>query len=302
VENRTSRFAVLESMIFIGGTLGPFLGGFLLDKTSHQAVFGMIFVVNVVNMVYVVLRIEDVVPQGVERVGKLGVRDYLQVRHCWDSARVCFRERENRYLILLLVLAAVTVLVCTAGEMDTAYLFTEDEPLKWSFAKYSYYFGFKHGMAGLLLLFGLPLLRYVLKQKDTTSALLGLVSKMSGLVLLAFSTTNAMMFTVPVVAMLSAFPVPVIRSILSKLTEPNEHGKLFAFVASAEQLCFLLGSVIFNGFYPLTRNFMHGFVFVFCSVLLIIPVTIITALHKVINKETVLISASSNYSNLEENA
>lgn len=80
------------------------------------------------------------------------------------------------------------------AESDLTYLYVKDEPLKWEYKTYSQYSTFKSGLSGLMLLVGLPLARRVLSLHDTTLALTGLVSRIAGLLLLAFSTTKVMMF------------------------------------------------------------------------------------------------------------
>lgn len=59
-EGRTTRVLILESMTFLGGTLGPLIGGAMLPATSHAAVFGLILVCHFVIIVYVALVLPQV--------------------------------------------------------------------------------------------------------------------------------------------------------------------------------------------------------------------------------------------------
>lgn len=182
------------------------------------------------------------------------------------------------------------------GEMDVAYLFTKDDPLNWSYETYSYYFGLKFGVGALSLIALSPVVRRLNLQEAITCCI-GLVSKAAGLVLHGFATTSVMMFCVPFLSMFNTFCLPSIRSLLSKQVDPNELGlqifikrlylflfkicyflfligKLFAFVASIENICTLLGSIVFNILYPLTRSIFRGFTFELAAILLIIPLII----------------------------
>lgn len=108
--------------------------------------------------------------------------------------------------------------------MDVAYLYTKDDPLRWSYETYSYYFGLKYGIGALSLILLSPVARRYHVQEALTCCV-GLVSKSAGLVLHGLATTTVVMFCVPFVSMFNTFCLPSIRSLLSKQVEPNELGK-----------------------------------------------------------------------------
>jgi hypothetical protein len=51
-------------------------------------------------------------------------------------------------------------------------------------------------------------------------------------------------------------------------------GKMYAFVATVENICTLLGSLVFNSLYPAMREYQRGFIFQFAAMLHIIPFVI----------------------------
>ena len=57
--------------------------------------------------------------------------------------------------------------------------------------------------------------------------MIGLVSRMAGMVLLGLATTTAAMFAVPVVSLFSSFSVAALRAMLSKLVDSDELGQSF---------------------------------------------------------------------------
>jgi hypothetical protein len=48
-------------------------------------------------------------------------------------------------------------------------------------------------------------------------------------------------------------------------------GKIYAFIANVENICALLGSLIFNSLYPIMRVHQRGFIFQLAAMLYIIP-------------------------------
>nr|CAD7401722.1 unnamed protein product [Timema poppensis] len=162
------------------------------------------------------------------------------------------------------------------GEMDVSYLYVKDKPLQWDYKKYSYYFGLKYALGFSALIVGSRIFSHFCLS-DYTICVTGLISKIGGLVLLGFSSTDTLMFIVPLATALSSFCIPSLRALLSKQVEAGELGKLFALVAITENLCTLLGSVQFNSLYPLMRKIDQGFIFLYAAATQVIPLIIITA-------------------------
>ena len=62
---RTLRVSVLESMVFLGGTVGNFIGGVLVDNGGFIPAFGLCLALNVLIILYVSLLLpESYFPQG----------------------------------------------------------------------------------------------------------------------------------------------------------------------------------------------------------------------------------------------
>lgn len=78
-----------------------------------------------------------------------------------------------------------------SGELDISYLFVKDKPIEWGFEKYTWYFSLKYGLGAVALLGILPLCS---KVPDTILALIGLVSKACGLVVLGIAWEDTAVF------------------------------------------------------------------------------------------------------------
>lgn len=75
----------------------------------------------------------------------------------------------------------------------------------------------------MALLIIMPMFQHF-KVEDSTVCVIGLLSRMAGLVLYALSGNTIAAFAAPVVAIFSFFSIPATRSILSKLVSPEEQG------------------------------------------------------------------------------
>ncbi|PSN50400.1 hypothetical protein C0J52_17048 [Blattella germanica] len=134
-------------------------------------------------------------------------------------------------------------------------------------------------------------------------------NKRASLICFIISSVVIMTTTaVPLAAMFNFFCIPALRSLLSKQVETSElaeitnlsnylsvlfiSGKMYAFVASVENVCMLLGSAVFNSLYPIMRTLERGLIFQFAAVLQIIPLIIMIW--------TFMWSDSTAYSNLNQ--
>jgi MFS family permease len=153
---------------------------------------------------------------------------YFGSSHFLSAVKTVFKERPGarRAYLLLIILASYTVMMITAGEshtmvavgskvlcilfeqssnenvhelsgllgeLDVAYLFARGDPLRWTYQIYSYYFGFKYGLGTIVLLVGMPLIQHFML-RDSTICILGIFSRMAGLIMYALSTNTTIAF------------------------------------------------------------------------------------------------------------
>lgn len=276
-QTRTVHVGILESMIYIGGTLGPMLGGWIQQAWGRSATFTIIMALHALIIIYIVIFVRNIRPRRPAEAS--WVKSGCTFHHLRRSVVTVFKHRqENRRTCLLWLLAAASVIMfCTAGEIDISYLYVKDKPIEWPFVKYTWYFSLKYGLGVLSLVVVLPLCS---RAPDMLLVAAGLLSKVAGLVFLALAWNDATIFSSAAIALLSSWPVSTLRAAMSKLVEPNEQGTLFAFVALLENSCTLLASGVFNSLYPATRHVLKGFPFFMAAVLLFCPLIIISFLHR----------------------
>ncbi|XP_076464411.1 proton-coupled folate transporter-like [Babylonia areolata] len=279
-ETKTTRIGILESMIFLAGTLGVFTSGVMLDGTSFTFVFGFSAGLQCLALVYVVVWLEDVRPP--EPV----VLRSMCGRWAWESLKEVMqfvrrpRAPRVRLTILLLVLSIDLILLCTVGELDILLLFLRREPLAWSQTLFGYFKGLENLLRGLVLMVALPLLKRKLRVRDTSLVLGGLVSKVAGLVLLGLATHTWMVFCAGVVSMGQGLPSVGIRSMSSSLVKRDEQGRLFSVVAASESVVAVLAALLFNTVYPESLHFFPGFSFIMAAIISLAAFFIVLYLHR----------------------
>ncbi|XP_071962867.1 lysosomal proton-coupled steroid conjugate and bile acid symporter SLC46A3-like [Antedon mediterranea] len=283
--NRTKRFGMLESMVFLGGTIGLLLAGSIAQKISIPAVYACCFLLNLTAVGYVLA----ILPESLSTKQRLSskLEDAMAKRRGWMSGfgfsvlenmrktfTVCFVERENkkRKWLLLLQVIAMLHMLALSGDMELTVLYTKHTPLSWSTFTIAVYMALRNIARAAALLITMPLLFHFKSQRtqdnDFNLTIVGLASNMSGYIMIAMAKSTAVMMLVPVVSSLAGIAGAVLGSLRSKLVEPDEMGAMFAFGSLLETMCHLIGSVIFNNMYPATLDFMPGFSFLIIAALI----------------------------------
>jgi len=123
-ELRTMRVGLLESMTFVGGTIGPFIGGAIFRASnSHTFVFLAILCCHSLICFYVIFLIPEVSPpQSVGTTSKSCAR-YLSCEDFIGSVKTVTKKRDEhrRTIIILLLIASFVVMSVTAGKLFSAF-------------------------------------------------------------------------------------------------------------------------------------------------------------------------------------
>ena len=92
------------------------------------------------------------------------------------------------------------------------------------------------------LFFVLPILVQCCRVRDTTTGLMGVLSRMMGLGCLSLATKPWIALLSLGLYFMSEFAMPSVRSILSKIVGPDEKSQIFAFLSAQQSIAFLLSS------------------------------------------------------------
>ena len=111
---RTLRVAVLESMIFLGGTVGNLIGGVLVDHGGFGAAFGLCLALNVLIILYITFILpESFYPQENQEGNwaLVAVHNHLKASFQVLTKR---RPKHQRLNMLVIIFGILTfLLICT---------------------------------------------------------------------------------------------------------------------------------------------------------------------------------------------
>jgi MFS family permease len=279
---RTIRIIALEASIFFGGFVGYSLTALLLKSFityRYLTSFSLIFIIHLLILFYIILRLRHFnynqslsSTQNSFQLKKL----YLMLS---DVMKTVFKRRNlnNRKLILLLMVCFVLTSYGVVVQTNLLFLYVRNRPLVWDSSLYAYFSGIKFGVSGLALCL-LPLIQvyYFPNICDTFIAIIGLFSRTCGLIMIGFANNTILMFSSIILLIFSEYPLPAIRSLLSKLVAIDEKGKVFAFLSSLQNICLFTGGIIFPLIYKneVINNSYAGLCFQITAIFQIIALLI----------------------------
>lgn len=115
-DSKTTRISIVESMMFLAATLGVFVSGVMLDRTSFIFVFSFSVGLMCLAILYITLWLDDIKPQESVVARKLcghWICDFLK------ESVACVRQPRGphiKFIIVLLILCMDLLLLCTIGK------------------------------------------------------------------------------------------------------------------------------------------------------------------------------------------
>ncbi|KAL8190948.1 UNVERIFIED_CONTAM: hypothetical protein K2H54_066046 [Gekko kuhli] len=171
-------------------------------------------------------------------------------------------------LPFLYALAFISGLFGVFGGMSQFTLYELNDPLCWN----EIYIGYGSAASTAISLTSfLGIVVLSRRLKDIYLVFIGIFSYLGGIIMAAFANTTLLMLLVRVPSLLVLMPLPVLRSMLSKVVLPSEQGALFACIACLEIVIGTISLAAFNSIYAVTVAWFPGFSFLLSAGLCIIP-------------------------------
>ncbi|KAL0973133.1 hypothetical protein UPYG_G00199390 [Umbra pygmaea] len=274
--SRTFRVAVLEACLGLAGMLASVIGGQWRRTQGYINPFWLVLATNLAAALYAYLFVpESITP---DPSAKLFTTQHHRAVYRLYSALGDPTEAGGwrRYKLWLYTFCFFLVVTVHFGSRELFVLYELSSPLCWGPGLIGWGSAAQN-LAYLSSLLGLRAMQHCLE--DSWVALVGLVSNITGLVVISLAKSTELMFTGYGLSFLYMAATPILRAKLSKLVGPEGQGALFASVACVEGLCSLVASGIFNSLYPATLHLMNGFPFLFGAILLLLPAGIITGME-----------------------
>ncbi|CAL4147784.1 unnamed protein product, partial [Meganyctiphanes norvegica] len=296
-KNRTMRVGMANSIWFLGGPIGTLIGTFLYKNGGYAWVFGVAATMQIVACIYLCFLPESHGPfaknhdvdelevtsphhhdseaeeseehskEVSEKDSKITIgrmiKDFFHFRRIMESFKTTFKRREGhvRAFIMLLIFSN---LLRRLGRGAYVYLFTR-ATLNWRATDYGLWVTYKNLVTSVGSLVAVPLLSKGFNLNDNILAMLGGAASIFDYLLygLVNENTEYLMWIAPVGALLVNSAVIAIRSMLSKLVQPDELGKISAVLGALDGLMPMVSFSLYTLVYHATVNSFPGAQFFF---------------------------------------
>ncbi|KAL4237675.1 hypothetical protein ACF0H5_002389 [Mactra antiquata] len=183
---------------------------------------------------------------------------FIKIKTAYDLFLGSFnRGRRWKYNILMLVFA-VTIFGAF-GRYSVEPIYQLGAPFCMSSTKIGYFATLRNLVQQAV---GMSMIRVLqMFLSDETIGMIGCVSFAGGMLTEGLAKTETMLYIVPVVGAFGMLTVPIVRSLLSKLTRSDQQGAVFAAIAAVETSLNVGGGVAATAIYNHTVGVQRGFVF-----------------------------------------
>ncbi|NWJ05572.1 S46A3 protein, partial [Crypturellus undulatus] len=272
-KQKTTRIAVVDLIFgFVSGLAG-LSSGYFLKGVGFTWTFVTAALLHVINIIYIVFCLEDTGGvSDIQQQDAVSCKDIL--KETFSGVYMLFKTApfKKRVLITVLLFTFMTYLFTVFGGSSLFTLYELDEPLCWN----EVYIGYGAAAStsiSLTSFLGVYLFSKCLK--DIYIVFIGIFSYIGGMVMAAFAKTTLLMFLVRIPSLLCFMPVPVLRSMLSKVVLTREQGAVFACIACLEAVTLTVSLVVFNSLYAATVAWFSGFSFLLSAGLCLLPLSVL---------------------------
>ncbi|UXI16114.1 hypothetical protein NH340_JMT02057 [Sarcoptes scabiei] len=267
MSSRTSRIAIVEACLFGGGFFGFTIAGAILRRYPNSINryifnFALFLTLHLLLTIYIILR-QQMFNVNTETLNRSTMTFRSLLTSIFNTVTRRRLVNNHRLAIYLMLITFILISFWNVSITTMLFIYTRNL-LHWPAWKYSYFSSAKFGLCGIFLLL-LPLIQAILdgrlltsrpilngSVKDSTIITFGLLSRALTAILIGLaslsSDSNFMIYAL-IAIIFAEYPIPAIRSMISKIIEPNEKAQMFAIISAIQSVCFFIGGIGFLVWY-----------------------------------------------------
>lgn len=256
-KNRTMRLTLLEVCYLATIPTGIALGSYLFSSVFNRSFIGL-FAVNVslttLAIIYSMLRLNMCSNSHQEPLSKIThiFNDFFDYNHMIETYNTIAKERRNnKKLFLILLIIMMALYTFQRDEKPIVYLYVQ-LVMNWSFEQYSMFKIVQSSIQDVVLLLFPPLLIKFIGWRDTIIIMIGALAHFIGRIFYVTSYNSTLFYIGGIFTAIGPIVAPVIRSMVSKIIDKSEKGKIFSILAVADNAIPLISGVCYSKIYNVT--------------------------------------------------
>ncbi|XP_061704889.1 probable peptidoglycan muropeptide transporter SLC46 isoform X1 [Cydia pomonella] len=283
-DQRTLRIGVVNLFYSLGVPVGAALSGILVRKIGLYGVFSLSATLYILSFMYGFFRIKEVKKPDVNVKPPKNCCEWLHtffdMSLVKETLLVAFRRGPNnrRLRVIMLVVVLCVVIGPIYGEMSVMYLFTRYR-FNWNEVDFSVFSTYAMCTSLVGTLFSVGVFSHLLKFDDAIIGVISCTSKILSGFMYAFATKTWHIYIAPLIEIFSGTSFIAMRSMVSKLVEKDELGKVNSFFGVAEAMMPLVYAPMYTSTYTATIKSFPGAFFVLGGALTVPAVVIFLWLY-----------------------
>ncbi|XP_049870991.1 solute carrier family 46 member 3-like [Pectinophora gossypiella] len=262
-EQRTLRIGVVNLFYSVGVPVGAALSGILVHKIGLYGVFSISASLYIISFFYGFYRIKEVKRADLNIKKTEGcfewLRDFFDTRYVKETLMVAFKRGPNnrRLRVIMLIVVLCVVIGPIYGEMSVMYLFTRYR-FNWNEVDFSMFSTYAMCTSLVGTLFSVGVFSHLLKFDDAIIGVISCTSKILSGFMYAFSTKTWQIYIAPLIEIFNGTSFIAMRSMVSKLVDKDELGKVNSFFGLAEAMMPLVYAPMYTTVYTATIKSFPG--------------------------------------------
>ncbi|XP_068623606.1 lysosomal proton-coupled steroid conjugate and bile acid symporter SLC46A3-like [Battus philenor] len=262
-EQRTLRIGIVNLFYSLGVPVGAALSGILVRKIGLYGVFSLSATLYVLSFFYGFFRIKEMKRNDISVKPSSNccewLKDFFDVRYVKDTLMVAFKKGPNnrRLRVIMLVVVLCVVIGPIYGEMSVMYLFTRYR-FNWNEVDFSMFSTYAMCTSLVGTLFSVGVFSHILKFDDAIIGVISCTSKILSGFMYAFATKTWHIYIAPLIEIFNGTSFIAMRSMVSKLVDKDELGKVNSFFGVAEAMMPLVYAPMYTTVYTATIKTFPG--------------------------------------------
>ncbi|XP_013192361.1 probable peptidoglycan muropeptide transporter SLC46 [Amyelois transitella] len=260
-EQRTLRIGIVNLFYSLGVPVGAALSGILVRKIGLYGVFSLSASLYLISFFYGLYRIKEVKKTTTTKTNGCceWLRLFFDIHLVKETLMVAFKQGPNnrRLRVIMLVIVLCVVIGPIYGEMSVMYLFTRYR-FNWNEVDFSMFSTYAMCTSLVGTLFSVGVFSHYLKFDDAIIGVISCTSKILSGFMYAFATKTWHIYIAPLIEIFNGTSFIAMRSMVSKLVDKDELGKVNSFFGLAEAMMPLVYAPMYTTVYTATLKSFPG--------------------------------------------
>ncbi|XP_071081281.1 proton-coupled folate transporter-like [Haliotis cracherodii] len=261
-DRRSWRMILLSFILFLASALGASISGIWIDRAGYLQPLYLSIALCIASLFVVIIFIPET-HQAAK--SKHVLKENLSIIK--QGFNFYFAPSKTRTLVGLCLMTFITSFSVGFTKQMILNLFLLTSPFFWSTTHITLYSALRVLLSWFVILLTTGCLRRVMSAISLT--LVGVLSNIVSLVLIATSTNDPMIYIAGVAGVYAQATGPLMRGFMSSLASPDQQGAVFCVLDLSEMVSTAVFTVAGGLIYAATLAIFPGFVFIALALILL---------------------------------